>query len=172
MGMALNVGAFGKGEALDRARRAAGADWPWMIDLGGQVAVAGAPPAESAWNVSIAEPHRRDRPSIRLRLSAGSIATSGGSERDLRVGRQRIGHILDPRTGWPVAFDGSATVWHEQALVADVLSTALFVMGPEEGLRWADARGIAVVYLTRRSGDAIDVRASQAFTNRFGPLTS
>ncbi len=59
-----------------------------------------------------------------------------------------------------MAFDGSVTVWHRRALVADILSTALFVMGPDEGLRWAEARGIAACYLvpdtTPRGLDAGD----------------
>jgi thiamine biosynthesis lipoprotein len=170
-GVSIDVGGFGKGDALDRARHAAGPDSTWMIDLGGQIAIAGAPPDAAAWQISVAHPSRRDTPALRLQLSNGSLATSAGSERDLRVGRQRIGHILDPRTGRPAAFRGSTTVWHEQALVADVLSTALFVMGPEEGVGWANARGIAVVYLLPRSRGAVTTRASRAFTKRFGALT-
>lgn len=164
-GMSLDVGGFGKGDALDRARRAADANWKWMIDLGGQVAVAA--PAASAWDISVAHPHQRDTAVLTLRLAAGSLATSAGSERDLRVGTQRIGHILHPRTGRPATFDGSATVWHEHALVADVLSTALFVMGPENGIGWADAREIAVVYLEPRPGGAVLTRASRAFNEKF-----
>ena len=66
-----------------------------------------------------------------------------GSERDVRVGGRRVGHILDPATGEPAAFAGSVTVWRERALVADILSTALYVKGPERGLAWADARDVA-----------------------------
>jgi thiamine biosynthesis lipoprotein len=63
------------------------------------------------------------------------------------VSGTRVGHILDPRTGAPAPFKGSVTVWHRSALAADALSTALYVMGPKEGARWADARGISALFL-------------------------
>jgi thiamine biosynthesis lipoprotein len=166
-GMSLDAGAFGKGAALDRLRAAANPASPWLVDLGGQVAVGGAPPGADGWDISVAHPERRDTPVLRLRLSSGSIATSAGSERDLRAGARRIGHILDPRTGRPAEFRGSVTVWHEEALAADVLSTALFVMGPEKGIRWADARSVAVIYLFTDSKGAVVSRASRAFRGSF-----
>lgn len=142
----LEEGAFGKGEALDRVR-ARVPRGSWMVDLGGQVAVQGHPLDGNTWEVAIAGPRDRSRALFSIALTRGSIATSGGSERDAIVGGQRISHILDPRTGRPAAFDGSVAVWHERALVADILSTALFVMGPAEGGVWADARGIAACFL-------------------------
>ena len=167
----LDAGAFGKGEALDRVRRAdSGAEGAWLIDFGGQVAVSG-PAAAGPWPVDIAHPERRAEPAARLRLGGGSIATSGPSGRDVRLdGGGRIGHILDPRSGRPVARSAAVTVWHEQAFVADVLSTALYVMGIDAGLAWAGARGLAAAYLiadtTARGG--VRTRATPAFEERFG----
>jgi thiamine biosynthesis lipoprotein len=168
----LDAGAFGKGEALDRVRRAEpGADGAWLVDFGGQVAVSG-PGADGPWPVDVAHPERRAEPAARLRLTGGSIATSGLSGRDLRLDDgSRIGHIFDPRSGRPVARSASVTVWHEQAFVADVLSTALYVMGVDAGLAWAGARGLAAAYLI--AGDAsggLRVRATPAFEERFGRL--
>lgn len=162
-GVTLDVGGFGKGAALDRARQAVPDTVAWLIDLGGQVAVNGAPPGTRGWTVFIADPQRRTTPALEVRLSGGSISTSAGSERDAHVNGRRVGHIIDPRTGHPAAFDGSVTVWHEHALAADVLSTALFVMGVDEGLRWADQHDVAGCYLLRDGR----VRASRAFTRRF-----
>jgi thiamine biosynthesis lipoprotein len=62
-----------------------------------------------------------------------------------------------------VTFDGSVTVWHRRALVADILSTALFVMGPDEGLRWAESRGIAAGYLVPNWDREVSMRATAAF---------
>jgi thiamine biosynthesis lipoprotein len=73
---------------------------------------------------------------------------------------RRIAHHLDPRTGRPATFNGSVTVWHESALVADTLSTALYVMGPADGLRWATAQHIAVCYLV--SGESRVIRRATA----------
>jgi thiamine biosynthesis lipoprotein len=152
--VAVDAGAFGKGEALDRVASTLGPG-PWMVDLGGQVSAGGAAPPGGAWPIAIAHP----------RLTGGSISTSAGSERDLDVNGVRVGHILDPRTGTPAPFLGSVTVWHRRGLVADILSTALYVMGPEDGLRWAEDRGVAAAYLIP---DAAGVRVLT--TRAFSPL--
>ncbi len=159
----IDSGAFGKGAALDWIRESPAASaGPWLIDLGGQVAVGGSE-GSATWAVALADPKLRDRPALDLRLSSGSLATSGGSERDLESDGQRVGHILDPRDGRPAAYRGSVTVWHESALAADVLSTALYVMGPEDGLAWAAQRGIAALYL---SGDG-GANSTPEFRKRF-----
>ena len=160
--VAIDVGAFGKGEALDRLEQRLG-DRPWMVDFGGQVSVHGAPPGRGGWPVAIGHPLDRQRAYLEVTLRAGSLSTSAGSERDLFVGGRRITHILDPRTGGPVTSGGSVTVWHRRALVADILSTALFVMGPDEGLRWADSRGIAACYLVPDRHREVSMRATAAF---------
>ena len=142
----VDVGAWGKGEAIDRVRRAL-PDARWLIDFGGQIGVSGIPPDERAWAASLAHPRVRAEGMFTVWLREGSIATSAGSERDLLVRGRRIAHHLDPRTGEPVSFDGSVSVWHASALVADALSTALYVMGPDEGLRWAEQHKVAACYL-------------------------
>ena len=95
-------------------------------------------------------------------MATGSLSTSAGSERDLVVNGERVGHIFDPRTGRPATFNGSVTVWHERGLAADALSTALYVMGPEEGLRWARRQGIAACYLIPERG-TLRVETTRAF---------
>ena len=156
----IDSGAFGKGEGLDRVRQfAEGEDAePWLIDLGGQIMVHGQPPGKSSWTVDIAHPQRRDTAAMKLELKSGSLSTTGNSEQP--------GHVLDPRTGLPIDFDGSVIVWHERALVADIISTALFVMGPEKGIEWANARGIAACFLVP-SGNQLNLRLTKAFANRF-----
>ena len=157
----LDVGAFGKGEGLDRAAAVFG-DIPWLIDLGGQVSVGGAAPPEGAWPIAIADPRRRDIPALHVRMTGGSLSTSAGSERDLTVNGTRVAHHFDPRSGRPATFDGSVTVWHERGLVADILSTALYVMGPEAGRRWAETRGVAACYLIP-DGGSLRVETTAAF---------
>jgi len=129
---ALEEGAWGKGWALDRAARRlekAGARRA-LIDLGGQILATGGEP----WNVDVADPFDRTRPVASFPLRNGSASTSGNSERARVVGGFRVGHILDPRTGMPATDFGSVTVAAGSALTADVLSTALFVLGPGEGM--------------------------------------
>ena len=169
----LDPGAFGKGEALDRVRRLAGSrgDPPWLIDLGGQIMTWSTPPGEPGWQVEMADPHRRKESALSVRVTGGSLATSGGSERDTRAGDRRVAHILDPRTGTGASFRGSVAVWHRRALVADILSTTLYVMGPESGLAWAEERDLAACFLDRPRIDGertkLRVRATRAFQQRF-----
>lgn len=127
----IDEGAWGKGWALDRAAeaaRAAGAT-SFVFDLGGQVLDSG-----DETFVAVAHPRDRARAVTSLRLKDASASTSGNSERSLAVDGRRIGHLLDPRTGQPARDFGSVTVVAGDGLTADVLSTALFVLGPEEGL--------------------------------------
>jgi thiamine biosynthesis lipoprotein len=90
-----------------------------------------------------------------LRLRSGSVATTAQSERYVDVGGERYGHVLDPRTGRPVPALGSVTVVAADPVVADILSTALFVMGPEAGRRWAAGRKEGILFLTLGEGAVV-----------------
>lgn len=171
----IDAGAFGKGEAMDRALKYSqdvGLK-RWLIDLGGQIMVYGLPPGQDGWQVSVAHPLSRDGSVLTLHVLSGALSVSGGSERDLEVEGMRIGHILDPRSGFPANFTGSVIVWHPRAFVADILSTALYVMGTEEGLKWAESKDLAVCFLgiaPRRSSSnsaTIDLQVTKAFRERF-----
>ena len=165
----LDAGGFGKGEALDRVRAAeSGHSGAWLIDFGGQVAVSGGV-ADSVWPVALAHPTRRGSPVAEVSLAGGSLATSAGSERTITLDTGvRVGHILDPRSGIPINRSASVTVWHEDAFTADVLSTALYVMGPDAGLAWATARDLAACFISPLAGtDEVAFRATPAFERRF-----
>lgn len=153
----IDAGGFGKGAALRAAARAASereAPLRLLVDLGGQI-WAGAP-VDRPWRVPVAHPVHRDRAAAGLVLHGVSAATSGTSERWAEVDGSRLGHLLDPRSGRPAPAWGSVTVVHPDPLVADVLSTALYVMGPAGGMRWLDAHpGIAALFLEVRDGRLI-----------------
>ena len=163
--VSLDAGAFGKGEALDRVAAGAGRN-AWMADFGGQIMVYAPPGSEAAWTVALAHPRVRDDAAVEVTLSEGSLATSGGSERDTETPTGPVGHILDPRTGQALARSESVVVWHREALVADILSTALYVMGVDAGLDWAESEGIAACFLVP-DGDEVRLRATAAFRERF-----
>ena len=165
----LDAGAFGKGEALRRLVAGSSRGHPWMVDFGGQIAVGGKAAAEG-WPVAVAHPARRHQAALALTLATGSLATSGASERSRVVDGRPVAHILDPRTGQPVHRPESVTVWHENPLAADVLSTALYVMGADEGLNYAGRHGIAALFLIPdpdRDTGPVTVRASRRFETRF-----
>jgi thiamine biosynthesis lipoprotein len=128
----IDEGAWGKGYALDRAAnvlREHGVSTA-VLDLGGQVLSLG----EAGIDVDVAHPRDRARIVGHLHLRSGSLSTSGNSERSVSAAGRRIGHLLDPRTGGPAEDFGSVTVVAPSALVADILSTAFFVLGPEKGM--------------------------------------
>jgi thiamine biosynthesis lipoprotein len=136
----IEEGAFGKGYAIDRMFALQPS--VTMINFGGQIAVRG--PLE----VSVADPADRARPVLALELRDASISTSSGSEKTFAVDGRRFSHILDPRTGEALPPRGSVSVIAREALTADILSTALYVMGEDDGLRWADANGVAAIFIT------------------------
>ncbi len=132
----IEEGGFLKGQALDLMLRQLrqGGVRSGLLDFGGQLLAWG--PARP---VSLADPRDRKRPRLAFALRDASVSTSGVSER----GR----HILDPRSGRPCEAWGAVSVVHPSALEADILSTALYVMGPERGRAWAEARGLAAAFL-------------------------
>jgi len=161
----IDEGAWGKGYALDRAMAAAAGAGATdaVLDLGGQVLVRG---RES---VAIADPRHRDRVAARVIVENASLSTSGNSERARTVGRRRVGHLLDPRTGAPAPDFGSATVRAPSGLTADVLSTAFFVLGPRRGLELSESlrrQGIAneaLFLVAQGDGDGLQRLASPHF---------
>ena len=168
-GVAVEEGGFGKGAGLKAAVAAlagSGASAA-TLDLGGQVALFGPGRRELA----VADPRQRDRPVVLLAIDRGSVATSGNSERGIRAGGRRLGHILDPRTGRPAPDFGSLTVWADDPLTADCLSK-LYVLGPDRALAWAAAHpGVEVLALLPRSersgeGSGLKALASRGLAGR------
>lgn len=154
----LDTGGFGKGAALREAGRLLRAEGvrSARLNFGGQVLALGGDEQGRAWAVPVADPVRRDRPAVALAVRDRSVSTSGQSERGVRVGGRWLGHVLDPRSGLPVESWGSVTVVAEDAVAADILSTALLVLGPEEALRWAERRSdVGVLLLVVRGGRAV-----------------
>ncbi|HXT19110.1 MAG TPA: FAD:protein FMN transferase, partial [Thermoanaerobaculia bacterium] len=168
----IEEGAWGKGAGLDDALVALastpGVANAWL-DLGGQAAVLG----DAAWTATLADPDDRERAVAAIELRGGSLSTSGNGERRRVVAGHRIGHLLDPRSGAPARDFGSLTVWAPSALLADCLSTGLFVMGPDAALAWAAAhRDVEVLALERGEGGTLRLRASGGLSGRVRPLVA
>ncbi len=101
-----------------------------LVDLGGNMACLGAPPGKEAWSVGIKDPLRKDQIFAKVELRDESVATSGSYERFVEIDGRRYGHIMNPATGQPAEGLLSATAIHQDAALADGLSTALYVLGP------------------------------------------
>ena len=150
----IDTGGFGKGAALRSVARGLESAnvGRALIDLGGQLWAQGN--ADEPWSVHVAHPTERQRPVARLEIQGVSVATSGTSERFIEIDGVRRGHILDPRTGRPSAAWGSVTVVSSDALEADALATALYVMGPDVGLAWAERHeGVDALFLQEDDGE-------------------
>ena len=162
--LVLEEGGFGKGAGLADALKALGPVTRAWLDLGGQTAVVG------RWEVPIADPRVRERAVVAMTIDSGSVSTSGNSERGIVVDGERLGHILDPRSGRPAPDFGSLTVWTADPLRADCLSTGLYVMGPEPALGWAaDHPGVEVLVLRSR-GERLEALASAGLEGRLEVL--
>jgi thiamine biosynthesis lipoprotein ApbE len=131
----LDLGAIGKGYAVDRAvevLKGKGIESA-CVNLGGNIYALGNPPGRDFWKIGIQHPRERDHLLGHLELRDCAVATSGDYERFFTVNGKRYSHILDPRTGWPVEGMVSVTVVAPDATQADALSTSVFVLGEEKG---------------------------------------
>lgn len=134
-GLELNLGAFGKGYALDRAallltRRGARS----ALLSGGQsslLALAPPPAEPRGWPVALMDPFDQSRRLATLHLRHSALGTSGAANQFFLHDGRRYGHILDPRSGQPARLCASVTVLAPSAAEADALSTAFYVLGPE-----------------------------------------
>jgi len=136
-GMALDFGGFGKEYAVDIVALIAKdhgiADC--LVDFGHDLRAAGAPPGRPAWHIGLEDPKSPGKTWASVGLRNKSIASSGDYIRCFTIGGRRYGHIIDPRTGWPVATGCTqATVIADTCLQAGMLSTSAFIAGATAGL--------------------------------------
>jgi thiamine biosynthesis lipoprotein len=148
-GMRLHLGGIGKGYAVDRAAallRARGFR-DFLIQAGGDL-YAGGHAGPRPWRLGIRDPRASDRTFARLDVADGTFSTSGDYERFFIEDGRRYHHILDPDRGEPARACRSVTIVANRAVLADALSTGVFVLGPEAGMalieRLPDVEGVIV----------------------------
>jgi thiamine biosynthesis lipoprotein len=163
----LDFSSIAKGYAVDAL-----ADWlgaqginDYLVEVGGEMRVAGKSPRGDAWRVAIEQPDARQFGiAVAVRLDAAGIATSGDYRNFFESEGIRYSHSIDPRTGYPVEHElVSVTVVHSSTMMADAWATALVVMGAREGWSVAQRLGLAV-YLIERDGEGFSSRHTEAFT--------
>jgi thiamine biosynthesis lipoprotein len=143
-GVLLDLGGLAKGDAADRARDLLAACGPCLVNLGGDVAVAGEP-AAGPWPVGVPGPSG----GVTLALGRGGLATSGVDRRRWRRGGRDAHHTIDPRTGAPADTDlVRATAVAATAAEADALATALLVAGEAGARRLAGELAVPAVLVT------------------------
>jgi thiamine biosynthesis lipoprotein len=138
-GVELNLGSIGKGYALDRAAEILTEHelTEWLLQGGHSSVIArGEHNGLPGWPVGLRNPLLPQRRLGTILLRDQALATSGTAVQHFRFEGQRYGHIIDPRTGWPVENMLSVTVLAPTAAEADALSTAFFVGGVELAERY------------------------------------
>ena len=151
-GMEVDLGGIAKGYAASQAEqvlRDAGVEHA-LLDLGRNITVIGSKPDGSAWRVAVQDPNNSSGMVGVLSLQDCSAVTSGGYQRYFEQGGTIYHHIIDPRTGYP-ADSGliSTTVVCADAGLADLLSTATFVLGEEDALElWRREGGFELILVT------------------------
>jgi thiamine biosynthesis lipoprotein len=146
-GMKIGLGGIAKGYAVDRAveiLRERGFE-NFMVLTGGQVMAHGIK-HDRPWRIGIRDPRGRpDDYFAFVEIRDASVSTSGDYESYFEIEGVRYHHILDPRTGRPARGLRSATVLAREGILADALSTAFVVLGPEASLRVAAELGVEAV---------------------------
>ncbi|TWU41932.1 FAD:protein FMN transferase [Novipirellula artificiosorum] len=163
-GMAINLGAIGKGDALDRMAlelQSHGVT-DFLIHGGNSsvVAVGDQDPGSSkGWAVGLAHPTKPQRRLAGLWLKNAAIATSGSGKQFFHHRGRRYGHVIDPRTGYPAGDLMSLTLAMGSATDVDAVATALFVAGSQQVRQRYQEDGFSLAIMTRALGqqDSVEV---------------
>jgi FAD:protein FMN transferase len=155
VGMGIDLGGIGKEYAVDQlifmARQHDIHDV--LVDIGQDIRVRGRPPGKDAWYIGLEEPEKGGgRCWTAVKLSDQAVASSGDYVRSFTHEGRRFGHILDPRAGIPVNNGCQAvSVVAQSCVLAGILSTAAFILGPVEGLQLIQQHGSAEACITTES---------------------
>ena len=147
----ITLGAIGKGWAVDRAvavLKRHGVRHAFVSAGTSTIYALGDDGSGDGWEVAVRNPIEGD-PLATFRIRDQAVSTSAAYERYWEIAGKRFGHILDPRSGRPVAGMLSATVVAPTATAADALSTAAYVMGVEQGsalLRGLKLEGLVAAF--------------------------
>lgn len=161
--LSIDVGAIAKGYAAEKVADAIKgmSDGGYIINAGGNI-VAVRDKSGDAWKVDIIDPTDEDTP-IGIFLSDAAAVTSGSYQRYFEYNGKRYHHIIDADTLYPSEYFLSVTIVSDSSALADALSTALFSMPYEDGVRLAERAGVIGAMWIYPDG-------STAFTDGFSGL--
>lgn len=147
-GMEIDFGGIVKEYAADRAATLCGASGirHGMINLGGDIKVLGPRADGSPWRIGIRHPRQKNALLQTVPLAGGAMTSSGDYERCLTIDGVRYGHILNPRTGWPVRHLASVSVIAEFCVVAGSAST-IAMLKEDQGPAWLDGLGLPYLWV-------------------------
>jgi len=154
-GHKIGLGGIAKGYIVDRAvavMKQAGIEC-FLVQAGGDLYGAGKKPDGSAWISGIQDPRQVEGVSFAsIALTDHAFSTAGDYARSYVIGKRRYHHIIDPHTGYPATASRSVTVWADDATTADAIDDAVFILGPEKGLKLVEATpGVGVVIVDKNN---------------------
>jgi thiamine biosynthesis lipoprotein len=145
LGVHLDLGGIGKGRAADLVADAlvtAGSEHV-LVNLGGDLRVVGGHPDGGPWGIGVEDPLDAARTVVTLALDDGAVATSTTARRRWTQGGRARHHLIDPRTGEPVATSLVAvTAVCPEAIDADVLAKVALIADRELAIEMLNARGV------------------------------
>ncbi len=139
-GMSATLGGIAKGYIVDSALevlKSYGIENA-LINAGGDIATLGSKPDKTKWSISLENPDDTSQKIASFGLDNISVTTSGNYYRYFDPEKE-VHHIIDPKTGKSANLCISATIIAKNATIADILSTSVFVMGPEEGMQFVES---------------------------------
>ncbi|MBK8816342.1 MAG: FAD:protein FMN transferase [Methylococcaceae bacterium] len=142
-GMEIDFGGVVKEYAVDRAATLClnHGIRHGVINLGGDIKVIGPRDDGSPWRVGIRHPRDKDALLDTLLLYEGALASSGDYERCIVVNGMRYGHVLNPKTGWPVRYLAAVSVVGDFCVVSGSAST-IAMLKEEQGIEWLKELGL------------------------------
>jgi len=162
----VDLSAIGMGYAVDAVAeylQALAVD-DYMVEIGGEIRARGRNARDTLWRIAIEKPSTGSRVlHTIIELDDVGIATSGDYRNYFEQAGRRYSHTIDPATGRPVTHRlASVTVADPSAMRADALATALMVLGPEAGYRFAEKHELAAFFIVK-SEDGFYDRATPPF---------
>jgi thiamine biosynthesis lipoprotein len=113
-----------------------------IVDLSGDMATTGSQGDGTPWRIAIAHPEKPGQAIAQVRLATGGLASSGDYERAIRIADKRYGHILNPKTGWPIDGLVAVSLLADQCLVAGSAATIAMLKPTVHALKWLDELGL------------------------------
>lgn len=166
IGMSIDLSGIAKGYAVDCAAEVLRQNGVKnaVVNAGGDIFCMGMGPRQRPWKIGIRHPRVKNGLLSVVSLTNRAIATSGDYERFFFRQKRRVSHIIDPRTGVPVSdVPDSVSITAADCMTADALATAVFVLGPGEGLRVLEKAGAVDAMIAVDSAEGIKVYKTDGF---------
>jgi thiamine biosynthesis lipoprotein len=141
-GMKMSLGGIAKGFAIDRAAATLIAEGvhDFLAQAGGDLFVHGKKADGTPWIAGVRDPRGPDGAYFaEMAVRDHAFSTAGDYERSYIASGKRFHHIIDPRSGYPATASRSVTIWAKDALTADALDDAVFILGPKKGLELVES---------------------------------